>query len=87
MAAPDRSWTVMPTLAWFAGFVIVGLWMLDGNLDALAGRLVAKRAPITQHTAGPAFTAPPATTVAEADDEPPAAPLAPPPPGSHESVR
>ncbi len=84
MAASDRSWTILPTLAWFSAFVISGVWTFDGNLDALADRLVAPRAPVTQHTAGPAFTAPPATAVAEADDEPPVAPVAPPPPGSHD---
>jgi lysophospholipase L1-like esterase len=83
MPPSDRSWTVMPTLAWFAGFVVVGLIAIDGDVQALADRLVQKReTPATK--SGP--IAPPATAVAENDADEPAAPapLPPPPPGSHD---
>jgi len=74
----------MPTLAWFSAFVVGGLFVLDGNLDAIAGRLVAKRETQSAQGPGPTFTAPP-VTVAEADasDEPPSV-TSPPPPGSHD---
>jgi lysophospholipase L1-like esterase len=82
MAASDRSWTVAPALAWFVGLVIVGLFVFDGDVDALANRLVVKRQP---QTTQPAF-APPHATVAENDSTEPVAPppLPPPPPGSHD---
>jgi lysophospholipase L1-like esterase len=86
MAASDRSWTVMPTLAWFAGFVVVGMVAIDGGVTVLADRLVAPSEPAAARTpAGP--IAPPVTAVAEndADESAPAAPaLPPPPPGSHD---
>lgn len=81
MAAPDRKWTITPTLSWFALFVVVGMLIRDGNLSALAGRLVTKREP-AQRPAGPMPAAP--TQVAEVD-EPDPHPLPPPPPGSHDA--
>ncbi|HEY1551980.1 MAG TPA: GDSL-type esterase/lipase family protein [Kofleriaceae bacterium] len=83
MPPSDRSWTVMPTLAWFAGFVVVGLVAIDHDVAALADRLVQPREPQTAK-AGP--IAPPVTAIAENDSDEPAqaAPLPPPPPGSHD---
>jgi lysophospholipase L1-like esterase len=69
MAAPDRSWTVAPTLLWFVGSVVVLLIIFDGNLDAIANRFASRPAGDRPEAAaaGPAFTARPAA-VAEADD-------------------
>lgn len=65
MAASDRSWTIAPTLLWFSGFAAVVLLLLDGDLQALADRLVEPReAPPA--AAGPSF-APAPIAVAEAD--------------------
>lgn len=67
MAASDRSWTIAPALLWFCGFAAVVLVVLDGDLQALADRLVEQReAPPA--AAGPSF-APAAAPVlvAEAD--------------------
>jgi lysophospholipase L1-like esterase len=81
MSAPDRSWTIAPTLAWFGVFLVAGLVWRDGNVNALADRLTERR----EHpgTTGPAFTAPP-VTVADADDAEPTVPLPTAPPGSHD---
>ena len=76
----------MPTLAWFAGLVVVGLVAIDGDVQALADRLVQPREPVAARTpAGP--IAPPATAIAENDSDEPTttAPLPPPPPGSHDA--
>ncbi len=62
MSDTDRSWTVAPTLLAFVGFAVVGIALLDGNLDAVAQQLTTKHA-----AAAPAIVAKPAT-VAEADD-------------------
>jgi len=43
MSASDRSWTVAPSLLWFAAFLIAGLVWEDGGLRALADRLTEHR--------------------------------------------
>lgn len=65
MSACDRSWTIAPTLAWFGGFMVVGLVLLDGGVSALADRVSARR-PRSAPAAGPAFA--PRVRVAAADD-------------------
>jgi hypothetical protein len=65
---PDRSWTVAPTLLWFAGCLIAALCVLDGGPQALADRFTARRAPVAP--GGPVLQAPP-TEVAEAAEEDP----------------
>lgn len=70
MSAPDRSWTIAPTLLWFGGLLVVGLWAIDGGVQALADRLTARReAPATGGVAGPTFTAPAPTVADTRDDE------------------
>jgi lysophospholipase L1-like esterase len=69
MSARDRSWTVAPTLLWFAGCLVVALWLLDGGVQALADRFTARRDPAVP-AAGPAFTAKPAAVAETGDDEP-----------------
>jgi lysophospholipase L1-like esterase len=81
MSAPDRSWTIAPTLLWFGALLTAALVAFDGGVQAIADRLSAKR-PAQQPT-GPAFTGPP-PVVAEADDTDVAAQL-PPPAGSHDN--
>jgi lysophospholipase L1-like esterase len=68
MSAPDRSWTIGPTLLWFTGCLIVLLCVFDGGVEVLADRFTAPREPQTAPAAGPAFTAKP-VEVAEADPE------------------
>jgi len=68
MSAPDRSWTVAPTLLWFGGFMLVGLVAIDGGVDALADRMTHRRETEATTAAGPAFTAPP-PEVAEVNEE------------------
>ncbi len=79
VSAPDRSWTVAPTLLWFGGLLAVGLYVLDGGVQAIADRLTSPREPTpTGGAAGPAFTAQP-PAVAEAgneDDDKPGLPVA-----------
>lgn len=62
MSAPDRSWTITPTLLWFGGLLVAGLFVFDGGVQALADRLTARR---DEDAAGPAITARP-VVVAEA---------------------
>lgn len=57
MSAPDRSWTVAPTLAWFAVFAIAGIAYVDGDVTALADRLTHAREPAAAPS-GPTFSAP-----------------------------
>ena len=85
MSAPDRSWTIAPTLVWFAAIFVGLLWAIDGDVSALADRLTAKREDTGSHPSGPTFTAPP-IAVAEADDasDDATAHLPPPPAGSHD---
>ena len=76
MSAPDRSWTIAPTLLWFGWFMAIGLWVIDGSVQALADRLTQPRTTESTTAAGPTFTAPP-PTVAEAggEDDPPSLPV------------
>jgi lysophospholipase L1-like esterase len=80
MAGTDRSWTIAPPLLWLCGLLGAGLLALDGDLDALADRLVQPReAPPAGATAS---FAPAPVVVAEAepvkpDAPPPAPPAAP----------
>jgi len=83
MSAPDRRWTVAPTLLWFGAVLTGALIYLDGGVTALADRLTAKRASDAVPAAGPVFTAKP-VVVAEADDTDVIAPLPPVPAGSHD---
>jgi lysophospholipase L1-like esterase len=83
MSAPDRSWTITPTLLWFGVAVTAGIAYRDGGLAALADRLTEKRDDAA--AAGPAFTgAPPEVTEADINDPDLVAKLPPPPAGSHD---
>ena len=62
---PDRSWTIAPTLGWFAALTCALLFALDGDLHAIADRLTAKR-DSSGPGAGPMLAAPP--VVADSDD-------------------
>jgi lysophospholipase L1-like esterase len=73
----DRSWTIAPTLGWLAAFSVVSLYLLDGDLHAVADRLTARRDG-QPAIAGPVFAAPP--VVADADDTDDRAPPPPAPP-------
>ena len=65
MSAPDRSWTVAPTLLWFCAILVGGLVTLDGDVQAIADRVTTRR----EHApASPTF-APSPTLVAEAKDD------------------
>ena len=85
MPAPDRSWTVAPTLLCFGAVLVAGLVLLDGDVGALADRLTTKRE-AGARPAGPVFAAPP--VVADNDNDetenetPPPLPQA--PAGSHD---
>ncbi|CAN5899776.1 hypothetical protein BH11MYX3_BH11MYX3_41140 [soil metagenome] len=62
---------------WFGGLLVVGLWALDGGVQALADRLTTPREPsATGGAVGPTFTAPPPTVADNADDEKPGLPVA-----------
>jgi len=65
MLAPDRSWTVAPTLLWFAGCLMAGLYVLDGGVQAVADRLTAR----PPEAAGPVFTAKPAVVADTREDD------------------
>jgi len=66
---PDRSWTVAPTLLWFAGCLIVALCVIDGGPRALADRFTARRAPAAAPAAGPTFAPRPAEVAEAIDDD------------------
>lgn len=66
MSAPDRSWTIAPTLLWFGGLLVAGLWVFDSDLHALADRLTSRRA---EAPAGPAITARPVVVADVASDD------------------
>jgi lysophospholipase L1-like esterase len=85
MSAPDRSWTIAPTLAWFGVALGIGLWLSDHSLDAVADRLTSRRDPDAPATAGPTFTAAP-VVVAEAHDDDPRPPTLPPDAGDRTRV-
>jgi lysophospholipase L1-like esterase len=67
MSRPDRSWTIAPVLLWFAGALVVALFLFDGGVGALADRFRARREPAELAPAGPAFAAKP-VIVAEAPE-------------------
>lgn len=71
MSAPDRSWTITPTLLWYGGILLAALWVFDRNFNALADRLTTPREAPPSGGGGPTFTAPPPTvadTSGEDDD-------------------
>jgi lysophospholipase L1-like esterase len=72
MSARDRSWTVAPAFLWFVGCLLIGLWLLDGGVRAVADRFTARRGgePAAPATAGPTFAARPAEVAEPAADEP-----------------
>jgi lysophospholipase L1-like esterase len=71
MSASDRSWTIAPVVLWFCGYLIAALCVLDGGVDAIAGRFRTRREPELAAPAGPVFTARP-IAVAEAEPAEPA---------------
>ena len=71
----DRSWTIAPVIAWFVGFLVVALIVLDGGVAVLADRLTVHREAAAPQPAVPAGA--PGPIVAEADDSE-LAPAAPP---------
>ncbi|MDX2092485.1 MAG: GDSL-type esterase/lipase family protein [Kofleriaceae bacterium] len=71
MSAPDRSWTITPTLLWFGGLLVAGLWVSDGSMHALADRLTARR---DADAAGPAITARPVVVAELPEDDTDVAP-------------
>jgi hypothetical protein len=77
MPGPDRSWTVAPTFLWFAGCMVVALYVFDGDVQALAGRFTARRDPQVAPAAGPGFTAAPVAVAQAKDDDDDAARPAP----------
>jgi lysophospholipase L1-like esterase len=83
MSAPDRSWTIAPTLLWFGAALAGALIYLDGGVQALADRLTTKRESAGARAPGPVVAAPP-VEVAEADGTDVTAQLPPPPAGSHD---
>ena len=82
MSARDRSWTVAPTLLWFAGCLVLALLVFDGDMQAVADRFTApRRSANPEATGGPTFTARPltvadSTEAAEEDTAKPVAPVA-----------
>jgi lysophospholipase L1-like esterase len=71
MPAPDRSWTIGPTLLWFSGCLIALLCVLDGGVEVLADRFTAAREAPSAPGPGPTFAAK-AVEVAEAESTEPA---------------
>ncbi|HEY5948143.1 MAG TPA: GDSL-type esterase/lipase family protein [Kofleriaceae bacterium] len=82
MSAPDRSWTIAPTLLSFGAALVAGLLVIDGDVSALADRLTTKRDAQSSGPAGPTFTAGGATE--SGDDSDLVAKLPPPVAGSHD---
>jgi len=74
MSGTDRSWTIAPTLLWFAVCLGAGLWALDGGLQAVADRLTTPRGGQTTQVAGPTFAAPQVVASTQDDDEDAAGP-------------
>ena len=66
VSAPDRSWTIAPTLLWFGGILVVGLLVVDGTLEALADRLTSPR---EMAPAAPGFAPAPIVVAEAARDE------------------
>lgn len=83
-SAKDQDWTITPTLGWFMVILVVGVWLFDGNVNALADRLTKKRAPEAA-APGPVIVAKNETSVTTAaEDAELVATLPPPPAGSHD---
>ena len=80
MSAPDRSWTIAPTLLWFGSALVAGLIIIDGDLAALADRLTSKRE--TQPAGAGPITA--GNDRVRGDDRDLVAKLPDPPAGSHD---
>jgi len=66
MSAPDRSWTIAPTLLWFGGLLAAGLFVVDGTVQAIADRLTSPR---ESAPAAPGFTPAPILVAEAALDE------------------
>ncbi len=84
MSAPDRSWTIAPTLMWFGVALGIGLYFLDGDFDAVADRLTSRRETDPVVAANPGFTPAP-TVVADVHDDD-VKPTLPPDPGDRSRV-
>lgn len=82
-SAKDQEWTITPTLAWFLVILIAGVWLFDGNVNALADRLTKKRAPEAA-APGPGVVAKNESSVSAAEDAELVATLPPPAAGSHD---
>jgi lysophospholipase L1-like esterase len=83
MSAPDRSWTVAPTLLWFGAVLAGALIYLDGGVQAIADRFSEHHGGASRPT-GPVFTAPHASETDDTDTSDVAEPLPPPVAGSHD---
>ena len=66
MSARDNGWTIAPTLLWFGAFLVVGLVVVDGGVQAIADRVTTRTQRSAAPAAGPSFA--PAPQVAVADD-------------------
>jgi lysophospholipase L1-like esterase len=76
MPASDRSWSVGPALLWFVGCLLAALWLLDGDVQAVADRFTARREPDAVPAAGPVFAAKPAVVADTGEvDEPRPGPI------------
>jgi len=76
MSAPDRSWTIAPTLLWFGVTLGLALWWFDGDVQAIADRLTSRREADGAPAAGPVFTAKPVVVADSGDDDKPVPPIA-----------
>jgi lysophospholipase L1-like esterase len=78
MSPRDNSWTISATLGWLALFVVIGLAVVNGNVDAIADRFTARSVAepgAPARTAGPTFTARPVQVAdTDTDDDTTAAP-------------
>ena len=79
MSAPDRSWTIAPTLGWFVVFATAALTIDDGDGSALADRLTHPRDSETAPVGSSPLQANAGTRAAAEDvaSPPPAIPVTP----------
>jgi lysophospholipase L1-like esterase len=86
-SSKDRSWTITPTLLWFASWLVALLFVLDGGVTALADRITVKRDDHAGRPIGPVVTAPVQVAQADTDDasDDATAHLPPAPAGSRDS--
>lgn len=84
MSAQDRSWTIAPTLLWFAAFAIASLRIVDGDWSALADRLTHPREAESPATGGGPTLQATAGTHGADDDVSPPPPATPITPGSRD---